>query len=284
LTTPCARESHRPALSSDDGTHTIISSHATHATNHVRTDADLIVPHGYPLEEHFVTTADGYILRMFRIPHGAPGSAGHASCSSVSSAGRRQHRQLQLQPPWSTGWKRPSLSDEPQRPLHTHAHACKRPAVHLQHGLLGSSTDWVLNGPGLSLPLLLADAGWDVWLGNVRGNVFSRNHTSLGLLDPAFWAFSWDDMAAHDLPAMMTYALLAGGGDWLAYVGHSQGTTLALAMLSAAAGSALVERVRVSACVFCSAVCRVCMCYGCHGCYECLSHLPAHHSAPHSLT
>lgn len=32
--------------------------------------ADLVLPYGYPLEEHFVTTQDGYILRMYRIPHG----------------------------------------------------------------------------------------------------------------------------------------------------------------------------------------------------------------------
>jgi hypothetical protein len=42
-----------------------------------------------------------------------------------------------------------------------------RPVVHIQHGLLGSSTDWVLQGPARSLPMMLADAGesgtlWDI--------------------------------------------------------------------------------------------------------------------------
>jgi len=32
--------------------------------------ADFILPYGYPLEEHFVTTDDGYILTLYRIPHG----------------------------------------------------------------------------------------------------------------------------------------------------------------------------------------------------------------------
>lgn len=39
-------------------------------------------------------------------------------------------------------------------------------------------------------------SGYDVWFGNVRGNIFSRNHTTLDLTDAAFWVFSWDDMAA----------------------------------------------------------------------------------------
>jgi hypothetical protein len=30
-----------------------------------------------------------------------------------------------------------------------------------------------------------------VWFGNVRGNVFSRNHTVLDILDADFWQFSW---------------------------------------------------------------------------------------------
>ena len=32
--------------------------------------AELVVDAGYPLEEHFVTTADGYVLGLYRIPRG----------------------------------------------------------------------------------------------------------------------------------------------------------------------------------------------------------------------
>ncbi len=34
---------------------------------------------------------------------------------------------------------------------------------------------------------LLADAGYDVWLGNVRGNTYSSRHVSLKPSDPKFW-------------------------------------------------------------------------------------------------
>lgn len=32
--------------------------------------AEMIQTRGYPVESHFVTTKDGYILNMFRIPYG----------------------------------------------------------------------------------------------------------------------------------------------------------------------------------------------------------------------
>jgi lysosomal acid lipase/cholesteryl ester hydrolase len=81
-------------------------------------------------------------------------------------------------------------------------------------------------------------------LGNVRGNTYSRNHTHLQVLDPRFWAFSWDDMALKDLPAMLVAELALTGVNTLGYVGHSQGTTVAMALLSS--GQDVVQHINVS--------------------------------------
>lgn len=73
------------------------------------------------------------------------------------------------------------------------------------------------------LGYILADQGYDVWIGNVRGNKYSRSHS---YLDPdnqiEFWDFSWHHIGIYDLPAMIDYVLEQTGQENLFYVGHSQ--------------------------------------------------------------
>ena len=61
--------------------------------------------------------------------------------------------------------------------------------VFMQHGLVSSSADWIMNSGQESLGFILADLGYDVWLGNSRGNTYSNRHVNLSTDDPKFWAF-----------------------------------------------------------------------------------------------
>ncbi|XP_047513455.1 lipase 3-like [Pieris napi] len=106
----------------------------------------------------------------------------------------------------------------------------KAPVVFLMHGLLGSADDWLLMDK--SLAYMLADAGYEVWLGNARGSKYSRKHVSKHPAQADFWKFSIDEIAHHDLPAMIDYALQTSKQQKLFYVGHSQGTTAFFALAS----------------------------------------------------
>ncbi|XP_041939451.1 gastric triacylglycerol lipase [Alosa sapidissima] len=107
-----------------------------------------------------------------------------------------------------------------------------RPVVFLQHGLLAAGSNWVTNLPNTSLGFTLAEAGFDVWMGNSRGNTWSMKHVSLTPDQDKFWAFSYDEMAKKDLPAVINYITKATGQEQIFYVGHSQGTTIAFIAFS----------------------------------------------------
>jgi len=90
---------------------------------------------------------------------------------------------------------------------------------------------------------LLADAGFEVWLGNARGNTYGRKHKTLTPKDKKFWDFSWDEMAKYDLPAFVDYVLNTTNQTSLFYAGHSQGTEMAFAALSS--NQDLASKVRI---------------------------------------
>lgn len=107
-----------------------------------------------------------------------------------------------------------------------------KPVVFLQHGLLDASSTWVVNFPTQSLGFILADYGFDVWLGNMRGNTYGRHHIKYNTNQNEFWDFSFDEMAAYDVPAMINYILETTQQEKLYYIGHSQGTMVAFAKFS----------------------------------------------------
>ncbi|XP_054747537.1 lipase 3-like [Anastrepha obliqua] len=152
----------------------------------IKTSADRIREHGYPAESHYVSTSDGYILNLFRIPHSP----------------------------------------------HLRTQNASKPVVFIQHGLFGCSDCFLLNGPDNAIAYNFADAGFDVWLGNARGNIYSRNHSALSTQHPNFWKFSWHEIGTIDMPESIDYVLERTGESALHYVGHSQGGTVYFVMLS----------------------------------------------------
>ncbi|NXL92409.1 LIPM Lipase, partial [Alectura lathami] len=157
---------------------------------------EMIRYHGYPGEEYEVTTKDGYILGVYRIPSG---------------------RNMQ-----NTG---------------------KKPAVLLHHGTLGDSSYWISNLPNNSLGFLLADAGFDVWLGNSRGNTWSSKHKTLKICQKEFWQFSFDEIGKYDISAELYFILNKTGEKNVYFIGHSEGATSGFIAFSAY--PELAERVKV---------------------------------------
>ncbi|XP_054157364.1 gastric triacylglycerol lipase-like [Oppia nitens] len=176
-----------------------------------RNATQIISSRGFIPEAHTVITNDGYILQVFRIVN-------------------------------------PYARNSSLRP------------VYIQHGLFGSSDDFLLNVPGVlgndgvyvenngmatncsgqdpdavgsTVSFVLAACGYDVWLGNNRGNRYSSRHI---LLDPdtdnRYWAYTVDHLSAYDVTAVIAYITRVTNTESIGYIGHSLGTSMMFQLLS----------------------------------------------------
>jgi lysosomal acid lipase/cholesteryl ester hydrolase len=83
-----------------------------------------------------------------------------------------------------------------------------------------------------NLPMFLAEMGYDVWLGNTRGNKYSSKHRKFKRDSVEFWDFSIDEITRYDLPDTVDYILKLTGATSLSYIGFSQGSVQGFASLA----------------------------------------------------
>lgn len=95
--------------------------------------------------------------------------------------------------------------------------------VLMMHGLLDSAGTWFYNDGDKSLGYTLAKQGYDIYLGNNRGNIYSYQHVNLTIEDNEYWQFSFHEMGKYDLPAFVDFVIDATGVSKINYIGHSNG-------------------------------------------------------------
>ncbi|KAK9737382.1 alpha/beta-hydrolase lipase region [Popillia japonica] len=181
---------------------------------------------GYPLETYKLTSSDGYILTVFRLPNmNYPHSNGYSVFVQHGILSK-----IYMNYPHSNGY-----------------------SVFVQHGILSNGANFVTLG-NVSLVYLLWDAGYDVWftirstdvwVGNFRGTYYSQDHINLTVYDKEYWDHSIDEMATIDMPLIMDFIskTTARRGN-IYYIGHSLGTTIAL-MYAAAYPEESAQHVRM---------------------------------------
>ncbi|XP_046917071.2 lipase member J [Dermatophagoides farinae] len=179
----------------------------------------IILSRGFQYQQHFVTTEDGYILQLIRIVN-------------------------------------PFINDRRQRNDNL------KPIV-LFHGFQCTGSFWLITmagrlmndgnyyefdaeedghrqhfndteavGVGNTIGFVLASRGFDVWVVNYRGSIYSNNHIKFNTKSRAYWSFSIDEMALIDLPAIIDYVTEKTNHTSIGYIGHSQGNFIMLALLS----------------------------------------------------
>ncbi|XP_046687177.1 lipase 1-like, partial [Homalodisca vitripennis] len=94
------------------------------------------------------------------------------------------------------------------------------------HGLFASSLDMVIRGRKMGFGYQLSEAGFDVWLPNLRGS--TDNPITVNVTKNNPWDFSWDENARYDFPAIMDYVLATTGTRKVSTIGMSMAANVVL--------------------------------------------------------
>jgi lysosomal acid lipase/cholesteryl ester hydrolase len=70
---------------------------------------------------------------------------------------------------------------------------------------LDSADCWIINYANVAPAFVAHNAGYDIWLGNSRGNKYSMEHTSYNVKKEDYWQFDWEDMGDKDIPAAIDF-------------------------------------------------------------------------------
>ena len=99
-------------------------------------------------------------------------------------------------------------------------------AVLIQHGAQMDAARWIYDyGENKPMPLILADNGYDIWMGSARGTEYSRGNTKGLTMDmQEFWAWSYAEMGVYDHPANIEFIKKQTGKEKIFYLGYSEGT------------------------------------------------------------
>uniref|UniRef100_A0A8D8ZV49 Lipase 1 n=2 Tax=Cacopsylla melanoneura TaxID=428564 RepID=A0A8D8ZV49_9HEMI len=105
------------------------------------------------------------------------------------------------------------------------------PPVLIMHGLLANSESFLARGEK-DLPILLTEAGYDVWVGNFRGNNNGKRHVNMTSDNEDFWKFSFHELGIYDLPAFVDYILDRSSFSKMTIIAHSLANAATLVMTS----------------------------------------------------
>lgn len=99
----------------------------------------------------------------------------------------------------------------------------KQPVIFMQHGLMATADTWIYNSAAVAPAFMLARAGYDIWLGNNRGNQYSRGHKTLNpdTDKVSYYDYSFQELGDYDLPAQIDMVREKTKVDKLTYIGHS---------------------------------------------------------------